>query len=207
MSDPFWDTITKSNEFTDERSKIENEMEVVETPEEKEELQRKLDTFIEEYESVPIYSKPLTKDRRHNVIVIGPPRCGKSKLVKKLAYDQKRGAVSLCDLLEWNRSEGNEIVKTVEDYLSEKGEELREIQQTREKSSKKLKTGQKTPPSAQSSSERLSVCFFSISFIFREAKTLILISRRVGCSMSPKSCFSRLRLCFGPVSRSKNVAF
>jgi adenylate kinase family enzyme len=60
-------------------------------------------------------------------MVIGPPRSGKSKLIKKLAYDQKRGAVSLCDLLEWNRSEGNEIVKTIEEYLSVKGEELQEI--------------------------------------------------------------------------------
>jgi hypothetical protein len=38
MGDPFWDKITKSNEFTEERRKIENEIEVAETPEEKEEL-------------------------------------------------------------------------------------------------------------------------------------------------------------------------
>ena len=66
---------------------MEQEIQAAEEDEEIERLQKKLDMFIDEYQSVPVYAKPLDKDRRHNVMVIGPPRSGKSRFVKKIAYD------------------------------------------------------------------------------------------------------------------------
>ena len=47
--------------------------------------------------------------------------------------------VNLADLLEWHRSEGNEIVERVEKYLEDRKVELEEIEETRAKETKKLK--------------------------------------------------------------------
>ena len=75
-------------------------------------------------------------------MIIGPPGCGKNKVAKYLAQKQKRGQVSLRDLLEWNRGRGPEgavLCQNIEDSLVAKAAELEEVLVERDKVVKKLK--------------------------------------------------------------------
>ena len=62
-------------------------------------------------------------------------------MIKNVSTDHQRGIVNLENLLEWHRSEGNEIVQTVEQNLQEKGTQLQELLDEHEKQKKKLKKG------------------------------------------------------------------
>jgi len=58
---------------------------------------------LDDYLNQPTYQKPMQDYMKHNVVIIGPPETGQIKVSKYLAREQKRGYVSLSDLIEWNK--------------------------------------------------------------------------------------------------------
>ena len=85
------------------------------------------------------FEEVLDDDRKHNIVVIGPSGSGKTHLSNYIAGEHKRGVVSLADLLEWHKAQGNEIATTIEEWFVTKEQELEETLAEREKMKKKLK--------------------------------------------------------------------
>lgn len=90
------------------------------------------------------YPHPISEEDKNNIIIIGPPKSGKTSLCLEQKKIHKRGIVDMNTLLEWNKEHGfTESLEKAEIYLEDKKKELELVKAEREKVLKKAKTDKK----------------------------------------------------------------
>jgi len=94
----------------------------------------------EEDEEEIQFPPSIEKNKKYNIILIGPEKCGKSSIVKEQQKRHFRGIVNVAEIFDWNEKNGfEETVQKANRYLEEKKKELEVAKKERDEFIKKNK--------------------------------------------------------------------
>ncbi|EGR29178.1 hypothetical protein IMG5_161280 [Ichthyophthirius multifiliis] len=138
--DNLWDFIAKDVEKQDEIQKLQDLIKQNLTNEE--EYQKRIDelnTIIPQTK----YPQKVSDDKKVNIVFIGHPKCGKTKIAKYLSEIHQRQIINIDECVENSILNKTEFGEQAQKYLEEKKQEYDQIIVEREKWKKKA--GKKAP--------------------------------------------------------------
>lgn len=140
-----WDVVKKEVDKKSQIAQLEQQLSAEEskpaeesklTEEQRAQLKKQLEDLTK-VEQKPDYPRKVAADVAHNVVLYGPPGCGKSKVADFLSKEHRRAVINMADVVEWNLSNETEAGKKVRKQLEELQQVREGIQAEREKLLKK----------------------------------------------------------------------
>ncbi|CAD8206755.1 unnamed protein product [Paramecium octaurelia] len=106
--------------------------------ENKEQLQKELDDIVIQETMIKVeYPKKVSEDVLKNIVIMGPPKCGKTHLANYLEQTHRRKVINMNELVQWNQENQTQAYQQLEQYLQQRQNEIQFVQQEREKLLKK----------------------------------------------------------------------
>ena len=136
--EPIWEDVQKAYCRRKQRDELQTKMQEATTPEDKDRLKQQLDEIIAAENEVKVeYPRRVEDDVMKHIIIMGPPKCGKTALLKHLEEVQKRKIVNMNELVEWNKENATQAYSAFEAYQNQRQNEIKIVEQEREKLLKK----------------------------------------------------------------------
>lgn len=64
--------------------------------------------------------KKVADDQIQHILIVGPPKCGKTTLAQYLQKEHRRKVINMGEILEWNIEQGTEVGMEAEQELKDR---------------------------------------------------------------------------------------